>query len=101
MSFWASPELEPKFREKAARKYLALDTHKLNRQEQTEIIDETLSVLNHKDFHTLFGLSSKAEVALVGNVNGKVISAQVDRLVVESDRVRPTRNAIDATLVAD
>ena len=81
------PELEPKFRKKAARKYLALDTHKLNRQEQTEIIDETLSVLNHKDFHTLFGLSSKAEVALVGNVNGKVISAQVDRLVVESDRV--------------
>ena len=54
---------------------------------QAKILEETLSVIKDPKFHTIFGLSSRAEVPLVGEVNRKVISDQIDRLVVQKDRI--------------
>jgi len=81
------PDIADGSRREAARRYLALDTHKLSNNAQTKILEETLAVINDPKFHTIFSLSSRAEVALVGEVNGKVISAQIDRLVVQKDRI--------------
>jgi len=44
-------------------------------------------VLGHPDFAAIFGPGSQAEVPLVGLVQGHALSGQIDRLVVEKDRV--------------
>jgi ATP-dependent helicase/nuclease subunit A len=81
------PELPAGEREDAARRFLALPTHGLSTEEQDEIRGETLAVLGHPDFAAIFGPGSQAEVPLVGLVEGQALSAQIDRLVVEGDRV--------------
>src|SRR5262249_31632897 len=81
------PDLASEEREDAARRFLALPTHGLSAEEQDEIRRETLAVLNHPDFATIFGPGSQSEVPLVGLVEGHVLSGQIDRLVVDEDRV--------------
>jgi len=81
------PELPSEEREAAARRFLALPTHGLSTEEQDEIRRETIAVLSHPDFGAIFGPGSQAEVPLVGLVEGQALSAQIDRLVVEEDRV--------------
>ena len=81
------PDIVDSSRREAARRYLALDTHKLSINAQTKILEETLAVIKDPKFHVIFGSASRAEVPLVGEVNGKVISAQIDRLVVQKDRI--------------
>jgi ATP-dependent helicase/nuclease subunit A len=81
------PELPAGEREDIARRFLSLPTHGLSIEEQGEIRNETLAVLGHPDFAAIFGPGSQAEVPLVGLVEGHVLSGQIDRLVVEKDRV--------------
>jgi len=81
------PELPAGDREHMARRFLALPTHGLSIEEQDEIRNETLAVLGHPDFAAIFGPGSQAEVPLVGLVQGHALSGQIDRLVVEKDRV--------------
>ena len=52
-----------------------------------EIAAEVLAVLDDARFAALFGPSSRAEVPLVGVVDGAVVAGQVDRLVVSDDAV--------------
>ncbi|HEX3416249.1 MAG TPA: double-strand break repair helicase AddA, partial [Stellaceae bacterium] len=81
------PELPIVEREVAARRFLALATHRLTAEEQDEIRRETLAVLDHPDLAALFGPGSQAEVPLVGLIGGHALSGQIDRLVVSEDRV--------------
>jgi ATP-dependent helicase/nuclease subunit A len=83
----ALPELPIEEREVAARRFLALATHRLTAEEQDEIRRETLAVLDHPDFAALFGPGSQAEVPLIGLIGGQALSGQIDRLVVAEDRV--------------
>ncbi len=55
--------------------------------ERKRIQNEVLRLLNDKKYGSLFGPNSKAEVPIMGLVDGKIISAVIDRLVVEKDRV--------------
>ncbi|MBL6959030.1 MAG: double-strand break repair helicase AddA [Rhodospirillales bacterium] len=81
------PDLAPIEREAAARAFLARPTHGLDDNAQAEIASEALGVLGHPDHAAFFGPGSQAEVPLAGVVNGFVISAQVDRLLVTEDAV--------------
>ena len=81
------PELPLPERDAVARRFLALPTHALPPDEQDDIRSETLAVLAHPDFASLFGPRSQAEVPLVGLIAGHAVSGQIDRLVVEDDRV--------------
>ncbi len=81
------PDLEPERRAEAARAYLARTTLGLREAIQEEIAAQVMAVLNAKGFAHLFGPNSMAEVPLVGTVADQVISAQVDRLVVNSDSI--------------
>ena len=81
------PELPQAEREAAARRFLALPTHGLPADEQDDICEETLAVLRHPDFAALFGPGSQAEVPLVGLIGGHALSGQIDRLVVDENRV--------------
>jgi len=81
------PELPAGERDDMARRFLALPAQGLATEEQDEIRRETLAVLGHPDFAAIFGPGSQAEVPLVGLVEGHALSGQIDRLVVEDDRV--------------
>lgn len=76
------PELPEGEREEAARTYLGGAAHGLSAAQQDEIACETLRVLCDDDFADVFAPGSQAEVPIVGTVNGRVISAQVDRLLI-------------------
>jgi ATP-dependent helicase/nuclease subunit A len=81
------PELPAAERDGAARRYLALPVHALAEDEQDEIRRETLAIVSDPEFAPLFGPDSLAEVPLVGLVGGRALAGQIDRLVVEGDRV--------------
>ena len=46
-----------------------------------------MGVLDHREFGALFGSSSRAEVPLVGEIGGHILSAQIDRLWVADGKV--------------
>ncbi len=81
------PALAPDARAKATRRYLARPVLALDKDARAQIAEETLGVLDDPRFQALFGEGSLAEVAVVGEVNGHVISGQIDRLVVTGDTV--------------
>ncbi|MGF6226164.1 ATP-dependent helicase/nuclease subunit A [Inquilinus ginsengisoli] len=83
----ALPDLPPEAREAAARRYLARPQHGRDEAEQAEIVATTLAVLGQPGFEALFGPGSRAEVPVVGLVEGRALSGQIDRLVVTPDSV--------------
>ena len=81
------PDLEPDLRPAAAAAWLAQPAHGLDSEAQAVMLSEVLAVLNHPDHTALFEPDSLAEVPISGMVGGRMISAQVDRLLVGADRV--------------
>jgi ATP-dependent helicase/nuclease subunit A len=81
------PELDRERRSEAARAWLSRPAHDLATEEQDEIVAEVAQVLEHPEFAPLFGPGSRAEVPLTGQVEGRVISGQVDRLLVTPESV--------------
>lgn len=51
------------------------------------IIEEVLHLFEDEKFKILFGPDSKDEVPVTGEVDGKIISGQIDRIVVLEDKV--------------
>ena len=85
--FQTLPTLDPGLRAAAAARYLARPAHGLAPKTQAEIAAEALAVLEHPDFAPLFGPGSRAEVPLVGVVGDRVLSGQIDRLLVTDREV--------------
>jgi ATP-dependent helicase/nuclease subunit A len=87
------PELPASDRAAAARRFLALPLHGLDRDTQTEICAETLAVLADPRLAELWGPDAQAEVPVVGLIAGSspgtehALSGQIDRLVVTRTRV--------------
>lgn len=81
------PDLSAGDREAAARRWLARPVHRLSAAQQDEIAREVLAVIGDPELAAVFGPGSQAEVPITGTINGRVISGQVDRLVVEPERV--------------
>jgi ATP-dependent helicase/nuclease subunit A len=81
------PEIPFEKRAHAARHWLAHVAGDVPEEARAEIAAETLRVLAEPSFAPLFGPGSRAEVPLSGAVNGVLIAAQIDRLVVAPDAV--------------
>src|ERR1700676_708945 len=81
------PNLEPEKRACAARRFLARPVHGPSAAAQDAMLHETMAVLEHPEFAPLFAPDSAAEVPVVGLVNGRALSGQIDRLVVAGDSV--------------
>ncbi len=81
------PDLAAEDREPTARRFLARPGHDLEAAEQTAILTETLALLNDPALAPLFGPGSRAEVPLVAQIGGRVISARIDRLLVTETEV--------------
>jgi ATP-dependent helicase/nuclease subunit A len=82
------PDLPPAGREAAARRFLARPAHRLDPAAQDEIVRETLAVIAHSEWAELFGPDSVAEAPIVGRIGGRILSGQIDRLVVTAGEVR-------------
>ena len=53
-----------------------------------QIKKEVLNLLNNPEFADIFGEDSHPEVPIVGEVGGKIVSAQLDRLIVLPDKIK-------------
>ncbi|HZF76658.1 MAG TPA: 3'-5' exonuclease, partial [Acetobacteraceae bacterium] len=81
------PDRAPHEREAAARRFLARPGHGLTPAEQVETLAEVLALLDSPEVAAAFGPGSLAEAPLAGTLGGRLVSGQVDRLVVTSARV--------------
>lgn len=52
-----------------------------------DVVHETLTLLTHPDFTALFGPGSMAEVPITGLIGGKLVSGQIDRLVITDTEI--------------
>ncbi|MBR4105842.1 MAG: double-strand break repair helicase AddA [Alphaproteobacteria bacterium] len=74
-------------RAEVARTYLSSQADDFSPSEQNKILNEVLNLVDSPRFSPLFGPNSLAEVALMGEVDGRIISGQIDRLVITTDKV--------------
>ena len=96
------PSIDRENREKAAKAWLARPLHGLDEAQQEVILRETLAVINHPEFAAIFGPDSRAEVPVSGVFDGRVMSGQIDRLLVGEEEIlivdyktnRPSPNEI-------
>ena len=86
------PDLAPDEREAAAERFIAAALPEEFAGYARTLLGEVHGILNSAEFSPLFSSAARAEVPVVGNLiasDGKEvsISGQIDRLVVEADRV--------------
>ena len=81
------PDIADAARDDAAARFVGRQAPDLPPEMQAGIVAETLAVLRHPAFAPLFGPGSLAEVPLSGNVDGRLVSGQIDRLLVTDDAV--------------
>ena len=68
-------------------KYLDKNSDNLSKNSVAQIKEEIVKLLKEPECKFIFGPESKAEVPIMGEVDGRIISAQLDRLIVTSDKV--------------
>lgn len=94
-------KIDNKNKESAAILFLQKELPEFSEKEHANICKEILSLCEkHKN---IFSKNSYAEVPVIGEVNGKIISSKIDRLVVSDDKViivdyktnRPAAKTID------
>jgi ATP-dependent helicase/nuclease subunit A len=81
------PDLPPGQRAEAAVRFLGRSAWGLSYADQAEIAGEVARLMDDPTFAHLFGPGSRAEVPLIGQLGGRVVSGRVDRLVVRPDSV--------------
>jgi len=74
-------------RENTALKYIQKQYPEISLSEQQKITSEVISLLSSPDFSHLFGSNSQAEVPVMGEVDGQIISGQIDRLVITPELI--------------
>ena len=81
------PETDPQQRCSLIDAFLAENAAEMSIGQRNKIRDELLPLLKNEDFAMIFGPASKAEVPVMGQVGDRIISGQIDRLVVAEDKV--------------
>lgn len=77
--------VENKNRKSRAETFLRAEMPDSSSDEVTRITDEVLKLC--QTYPEIFGTNSKAEVPIIGEVGGKIISAKIDRLVIDDDKI--------------
>ena len=80
-------QIAPEKRRERIKAFLQKNAPEFNEKYVEQIIREMENLLKDEKFSAIFGQNAKAEVAIMGEVDGKIVSAQIDRLLVEDDRV--------------
>lgn len=68
--------------ERIIHDYLNKNAADLSLSQRQQICREVISLLQEENFAQIFGPNSRAEVPIMGRVGEKIISAQIDRLVI-------------------
>jgi ATP-dependent helicase/nuclease subunit A len=89
------PDLAEGERAKAAARFLGRPAWGLSFAAQAEIAAEAARVMQDPAFALLFGPGSRAEVPLIGQLGGRVVSGRVDRLWVGTEAVLVVDYKID------
>ncbi|MBQ8465217.1 MAG: double-strand break repair helicase AddA [Alphaproteobacteria bacterium] len=76
------PDVNSKDKRGVIREFLRQNATDFSEQQKQKIEEEVLFLVTNPQFAPLFSNASKAEVPLMGEVDGKIISGQIDRLVV-------------------
>ena len=102
------PDISPERRAEVAQHYLSRTerTEKLGVADRDEILRQIMVVLNDPHFAELFAPGSRAEMPIVGRVGNRMVTGQVDRLVVTPESVliadyktnRPAPRSLDDTI---
>lgn len=69
------------------REFLRQNASEFTKKQQEKIVEEVYALVSDSSFAPLFGDKSRAEVPIMGEVDGKIISAQIDRLAFVGDEV--------------
>ncbi|MBE6451192.1 MAG: double-strand break repair helicase AddA [Alphaproteobacteria bacterium] len=72
---------------KAIDVYLEKNSDKLNKSSLLQIRKEIITLLTKPEFEEIFSKFSRAEVPIAGEIDDKIISAQIDRLVITDNKV--------------
>ncbi len=70
-----------------AQKFIVSQDANITQQEVQRMSREVCDLLENPKFGMVFGKDSKAEVPIMGMIEGKIISGQIDRLVVADKQV--------------
>lgn len=81
------PQMTGSGRDEAVRHWLARQARGLAAAEQADVMRQVLAIVDDPLFASIFGPDSLAEVPISGEVDGRLLSARVDRLVVSADRI--------------
>lgn len=81
------PSVKKENHQKIIEAFLDKNAHDFSAAQKQRIVEEVSTLFKNPDFDMLFGENSFEEVPIMGEVDGKIISAQMDRLVVLEDRV--------------
>ena len=81
------PDIDQDERPAAADRLLVRLAPELASEERNSWRDEVFSVLDNPAFASAFGSGSRAEVAVAGYLNGKIVTGQIDRLLVSDGKV--------------
>ncbi len=81
------PERAPDARERLAHEFANRYGQDLPSNVRENVVVETLRILDNEQFAPLFGPASRAEVPITGLIDGKLISGQIDRLLVDDKTV--------------
>jgi len=81
------PQLPEPKREKALMHYLARPRLGMPAAQQKSFAAEILAVLRHPEFAAIFGPESRAEVPIVGKAGQKILSGQMDRILVTEKEI--------------
>ncbi len=95
------PDLPPARRAAAAAAFAARPLHDLGTEAQKEIVREVLAVLEHPQWAEVFGPGSAAEVPVSAVIGGRVVSGQIDRLLVTESTVTVVDYKTDRPAPAD
>ncbi len=81
------PDVPVGNRSDVMKHYLEKPGFQLDQAERLRIAEQMTAILDHPDWRVFFGPSSRAEVPLIGDIDGQLVNGQVDRLAVLEDRV--------------
>lgn len=81
------PDIDKKKQTSAIEKYIKNIAPDFSEEESLKICNEVMSLINNPDFGIVFSQNSQAEVPIMGEVGGKIISGQIDRLIITDKKI--------------
>ena len=67
--------------------FLNKNASDFNEMQREQIATEVLNLVKDPDFSELFGENAHSEVPIMGEIDGQIISAQIDKLVISAQKI--------------